>query len=239
MRWAVAFLVVTNLAVYYWLTQNEKTESQKQYNKQEISVDYDSVSSLRMVEEPEPVIESISGNQVQADDRILPLPASTAKRSGLCRYIGPFAERISAKQVALRLSENPPSLAIQRIKEEVEPLYWVYFPPLGNAQIALRKLREFQSQQIDSFLVTKGQYANAISLGYFSKKSSAISVRNSIEEAGYEAKMMVKKRFKEQFWLDLEQFEKQSIEREKISAASTDYPEVSIQKKLCKTVASK
>lgn len=238
MRWAVVFLVVTNLAVYFWLTQNQKTESQKQYSKQVINVDYETVSSLRMLEEPvQPVQEAAKASG--ADKRIATLPSRHAGSSGMCMYIGPFAEKISAKQVALKLGERASSLPIQLRKEEVEPLYWVYYPPLGNAQLALRKLREFQSQQIDSFLVTKGEYANAISLGYFSKKASAVSVRNNIEEVGYDARMIMRKRYKEQFWIGLDQLTLAVVGPDKISQASRDYPEVSLQKKLCKTVASK
>lgn len=238
MRWAVVFLVVTNLAVYFWLTQNQKTESQKQYSRQAINVDYDSVSSLSMLEEPDLPVK-VAARERGLDERISPLPSSHTDRSGMCTSIGPFVEKISAKQVALKLGQPGSSLSIQRRKEEIEPLYWVYYPSLGNAQLALRKLREFQSQQIDSFLVTKGEYSNAISLGYFSKRASAVSVRNNIEEAGYDAKMMVKKRYKEQFWIDIDQAALTAIGQDKISEASSDYPEVSLQKKLCKTVASK
>lgn len=239
MRWAVVFLVITNLAVYFWLTQNKQTESEKQYNKQIINVDYDEVSSLRFVDEPEKPLVASQVDTDGSDNGISPLPTSRTGRADSCVYIGPFDERISAKQVALRLGSKQSNLPIQKHKDEVEPLYWVYYPPLGNAQLALRKLREFQSQQIDSFLVTKGEYANAISLGYFSKKASAHSVKVAIQEAGYAAEMKTKKRYKEQFWIELSPLEMERIGQDKVSQASADYPEVGAQKKLCKTVASK
>ena len=48
--------------------------------------------------------------------------------------------------------------------------YWVYLPPLAR-QASLRQLRELQSRNIDSYIITVGDLANGISLEYFPAKT--------------------------------------------------------------------
>ncbi|WP_449287602.1 hypothetical protein [Marinobacter sp. PE14] len=64
---------------------------------------------------------------------------------------------------------------VEEVERELAPLHWVLIPPQPEA-VALRQFRDIQRQGIDSYLVTEGENRNAISLGLFESRESAISV---------------------------------------------------------------
>lgn len=65
--------------------------------------------------------------------------------------------------------------AVEKVERHLSPLHWVLIPPQPE-EVALREFRDIQRQGIDSYLVTEGEYRNAISLGLFEHRESAISV---------------------------------------------------------------
>lgn len=66
-------------------------------------------------------------------------------------------------------------VAVEEVERERTPLNWVLIPPQPSER-ALRQFRAIQRQGIDSYLVTEGEYRNAISLGLFESREAAISV---------------------------------------------------------------
>ncbi|WP_341581303.1 hypothetical protein [Marinobacter metalliresistant] len=65
--------------------------------------------------------------------------------------------------------------AVEEEGRALPPLYWVLIPPQPR-EVALRQFRDIQRQGIDSYLVTGGENRNAISLGLFEHRKSAISM---------------------------------------------------------------
>lgn len=87
---------------------------------------------------------------------------------------------IEAAERARRLVANQPlaeeaGFKVEEVERELPPLHWVLIPPQPEA-VALRQFRDIQRQGIDSYLVTEGENRNAISLGLFESRESAISV---------------------------------------------------------------
>ncbi|WP_296936854.1 hypothetical protein [uncultured Marinobacter sp.] len=81
---------------------------------------------------------------------------------------------------ARRLVDNQPlaeevGFKVDEVERELPPLHWVLIPPQPE-DVALRQFRDIQRQGIDSYLVTEGENRNAISLGLFESRESAISV---------------------------------------------------------------
>lgn len=66
-------------------------------------------------------------------------------------------------------------VVVDEVERERPPLNWVLIPP-QPPEIARRQFRDIQRQGIDSYLVTEGEYRNAISLGLFESRDAAISV---------------------------------------------------------------
>lgn len=87
---------------------------------------------------------------------------------------------IPSMEQAQALVDNQPlaeeaGFSVQSVERELPPLHWVIIPPQPPA-VALSQFRDIQRQGIDSYLVTEGENRNAISLGLFESRESAISV---------------------------------------------------------------
>lgn len=120
-----------------------------------------------------------------------------------CPAVGPFSAENDASNVARSLTAEGVKSATVRGDGEFAPVYWVYLPPLGSRQQALRKLRELQAAGVDSFIVSDGADANAISLGSFSVRDSAIGLQSRLRSAGYAAQLREQSKAVSRFWVVL------------------------------------
>lgn len=121
-----------------------------------------------------PRVESLKTGVPETESQGKVATAAVADRS--CVRLGwlPSAER------AQSLVDNQPlasevGLQVDEVERELSPLHWVIIPP-QPPEVALRQFRDIQRQGIDSYLVTQGENRNAISLGLFESRESAISV---------------------------------------------------------------
>jgi len=71
--------------------------------------------------------------------------------------------------------EGAMAFAVDAVEQERPPLNWVIIPPQPR-EAALKQFRDIQRQGIDSYLVTRGENKNAISLGLFESRTAAITV---------------------------------------------------------------
>lgn len=102
--------------------------------------------------------------------------AATEQSGPSCARLG----WIESAERARRLVDNQPlaqeaGFTVEEVERELPPLHWVLIPPQPE-DVALRQFRDIQRQGIDSYLVTEGENRNAISLGLFESRESAISV---------------------------------------------------------------
>lgn len=102
--------------------------------------------------------------------------SETESIAAQCARIGWFENR-EAANVVLAAVAPPPSVShrIESVERERPPLNWVIIPPQPR-EAALRQFRAIQRQGVDSYLVTRGEYRNAISLGLFESREAALSV---------------------------------------------------------------
>ncbi len=93
-----------------------------------------------------------------------------------CVHLGWIESLVSARKLikGLPLSGDA-GFSIEEVDRELPPLHWVIVPPQPR-DVALRQFQDIQRQGIDSYLVTEGENRNAISLGLFESRESAISV---------------------------------------------------------------
>ncbi len=125
----------------------------------------------------------------------------------MCWLIGPFQEVISGKQVINRLSALDIKLALQSIEIVGKTDYWVHLQPQLSRKAAIKLLRELQAKKIDSFLITEGELADGISLGFFTSEERAKNVLQERIKQGYEAKIKQVPRTHTELWAVFERGE--------------------------------
>lgn len=89
-----------------------------------------------------------------------------------CVRVGWFDSREDATAFAERVGEH---FRIEERERELPPLNWVMIPPQPR-EVALSQFRDLFSRGVESYVVTEGEYRNAISLGLFESRAAAESV---------------------------------------------------------------
>lgn len=164
--------------------------------------------------------------------------ASFAPPAPICHMIGPFKERISANQVRERLRALDITVNSYQVSVPDQPDYWVHLGPMRSRKEALDLLRELQAKNIDSFLITEGELANGISLGFFTKEDRAQAVLKQRRELGYDAKIRAVPRFSKEIWevFASEQYPKLTDDLWRKIKAGTEGLE--LRKNSCELIAS-
>jgi hypothetical protein len=156
----------------------------------------------------------------------------------ICHMIGPFKEKISARQIKDRLKAVDVEVKTYQVQIPEKPDYWVHLGPMRSRREALDTLRELQAKKIDSFLITEGELVNGVSLGFFTKEELAQAVQRQRREQGYDAKIRKVPRNSLQLWevMDAEQYSRFSDALWQKVKAGTEG--VELRKNSCDLIAS-
>ncbi len=121
----------------------------------------------------------------------------------LCELVGPFESNNDAGDFVQRLAAIEVSSSVKEIELSAGAGYWVYLEPAPSRREALRKLRELQARKIDSYVIPRGELANGISLGMFSKKSLSEARVSEMRAIGLTPKVEEIERSYRELWVML------------------------------------
>jgi hypothetical protein len=161
-----------------------------------------------------------------------------APSAPICHMIGPFHERISARQVRDRLLAAPFKVDLYQVNVPAKPVFWVYLGPMRSRQEAQDQHRQLLSKNIESFIITEGPLLNGVSLGFFTREESAQALLRQRREQGYEAKLREVARTNPEMWVvfgDGEFSRFDDAQWEKVRAGTDG---IEVRKSLCDVVAS-
>ncbi len=96
-------------------------------------------------------------------------PPATAM---MCLRVGWFDSREDALILAEQFNQE---FAVQEVDRELPSLNWVMIPPQPR-DVALAQFRDLYTRGVESYVVSEGEYRNAISLGLFESRAAAESV---------------------------------------------------------------
>lgn len=188
MRWIFIGIVVLNLGYLAWHLVEPRSALNQGATFGVGAVEFP--RALQLLEEPEAVLDVAVGSG-----------SGSAAIVG-CPAIGPLSET-DARLVAGALAEADFPAGVRMFDVAAAPVFWVYLPPAETREAALRKLRELHARSIDSFVVSDGEFARAISLGSFQSRASAVGVKDRLRAAGYEAEIREQVKDVKQVWVVL------------------------------------
>lgn len=229
MRWIVFFLLIMNALMYAWFSFDDQNKQAVASKEQAQAFAFDQSPSLILTSE-------MSAQELQQRDQRKAVPVEAPEP--MCAVIGSFPEVVTARQVAGRLVAHNISASIVLMVQELPPVHWVYIEAAETREDNVKILKSLQAKRIDSFLVGDGEYAGAISLGYFSKIDSARSVMDEQIEAGYKAHAILKSRTEEAYFLTMNVVDSAKISTDLMENIQLENKAVKKQEKACKTVAS-
>lgn len=155
-----------------------------------------------------------------------------------CLSIGGFDEETVALEVRQRLLSVDLNSRVESVDEAAGVDYWVYLAPLVSRQASLRQLRELQSRNIDSYIITVGDLSNGISLGIFSRRDSAESVVKRLQLVDYAASIRELPRTHRRYWVVVEGLDQQPLTQTLLNELIVNFPGLEHRQMPCSGVAS-
>ena len=167
MRAAFLLLLLANLALYAWLRYGASEAVEPAPLARQIAPD-----KLKVVAPSSlPPVTALTKPPASAP---APTPAPAATASLPCMEWGSFtlADATRAEQALEPLALGP-RLAQRRTEEHAG--WWVFIPPQGNRQLALRKAAELKQLGVEEYFIVQeeGALRWALSLGVFRTEESA------------------------------------------------------------------
>lgn len=129
---------------------------------------------------------------------------SQVQEAPRCFKLGPFASSTDADKFHALVGLDDGAWKIEDHAEARDLSFWVYIPPSETREESFASLRNLQMMGVDSFVVSRGEHANAISLGTFQKKESAETLREKVAAMGFNAAVQEMVRSQSKIWLYLQ-----------------------------------
>lgn len=139
--------------------------------------------------------------EIRGEGALKPQSTERKVRNSYCLAIGPWAEFDAAERSRLVNAQTGLVGKVEKLSLRKNQLHWVYLPAYKTREEAARMLKELHYRGVDSFIVTEGEDQNAVSLGYFSNKESAIGLQTKMVSSGYSVELRETWKDLVEYWL--------------------------------------
>ncbi len=130
-------------------------------------------------------LESMPKKEVPAAEQVPQSAAPVVESATSCYKWGNFTKtNLPAAQVVLVRLGLQSEVKQEEIATE-DRRFWVYYPPLKNADLAQQKAAEIKALGVDElFIVQDSQWRHAISFGLFQDEQLATNLLNDLQAKG-------------------------------------------------------
>nr|ADI18753.1 hypothetical protein [uncultured gamma proteobacterium HF4000_36I10] len=164
LRWVFVLLLLANVLYAGWNWQQQRSATMAEARQASVAR-----PSLVLVDE----LEAPPVAAVQSDAAPIEESSSPEELSRQCWFAGDYADKDTADRAVSVIQGMQLEARLNAREVPDEPDYWVHVGPFESRDRAVRALQQLRGRNIDSFLIDEGELKNAISLGFFSQKSSA------------------------------------------------------------------
>lgn len=181
-KWFLYSLVLINIGFFAWSSRSGIPLVQVNPND---DLD-DAVRLLLLKEQPSKTL----------------IESENTEKALACFSVGPFVRKTEARAAKKRLGKWNIQAKRRALKTSTKG-FWVIILPSKTRKAARRKIKKIKELGIkDYFLVATGAQKNAVSLGVFSKSSSARRRLKEMQRKGVEAQIIGVDLPKRSYWLD-------------------------------------
>ncbi|MEO2177480.1 MAG: hypothetical protein ABGY96_25765 [bacterium] len=168
-------------------------------------------------------------------DLVVSNPVTVDSRTNTgCMAIGPFADLFQGQNVVEQLAFFDLAVELKAIDSEtLDSDFRVMIPPMSSLQEVFRKLRELQSQLIDSHVISQGKDTLGISLGVFSTKEAAEVLFRKMQGAGYNVQIVGIPTVDREFWIFSTSEKDLKLDSLVLADLVASYPSLVLQEKPC------
>jgi hypothetical protein len=207
------------LNVEHWRAPAASGSNTFAYVKQLVLISEAAADELRLRHEPAPLAQptvtsggdSAAGQHSQSESTHAKATvgetettlASVALKL-TCYSVGPITDDSEQKAVATWLGEQGAHAQLREGERRELARYWVHLAPLGSLGAAKAQLLALRDAGIDDLhVIRRGNMANAISLGLYSRKTHLERRIASLETAGVKPQVQERYRTYKSSWFDV------------------------------------
>jgi len=224
MRLVVVALIVMNIGYALWQWQRSPVEESAQRVAQEASPPVMLLAEVDKTQRQQE-LDKVVSNAVRVDN---------GENNAVCDAIGPFSDIVDVQTVVERLEVLDTQVRLQALDDTTgEYDFRVIIPPVSSLADAFRKLRELQAQGIDSYVITKGEDALAISLGVYSSDTAAKVAQESHVKDGYQSRIAKIPRLNRNFWLVHQESTALTLPKAVFQEILVEFPQISLASVNC------
>jgi hypothetical protein len=193
LRTLILFVILLNLAFFYWARENHFDREVWEHPKSIVGAD--PILLLSEVPAPDP-----DNQDSDTED------SRKANQSLMCFSVGPFEDSETSDEMYEQMFDLGIQ-AKQRIVNERKPRsYWVYLPTTNSMDRAEETVKFLQDNGVDeTYIWLAVPHKYAISLGLFTRLSTARAKQAEIVALGLKPEMEVRYKEFTEFWVDYQQ----------------------------------
>jgi len=142
-----------------------------------------------------------------------------------CYSLGPILDENDSKKLELSLKKSGFNPKHKAITDKEPQSYWVYFPSeksLDNAKAVVEQLKTAKVD--DYFIIRKGKYIHAISLGLYNGYNRAKVRVSRLKKLGFNPKVQTRYKKVTRHWLDFQESDAKRLDTQVWENAQKDNP---------------
>ena len=155
-----------------------------------------------------------------------------------CISLGVFNNTDESDFLVTALLERGLQARAELLPTEETVNYRVYMPPFISDTAARQTLNELQQNNIESFIITTGEFSGGISLGLFSQQELALGLQESLAGQGFATSIEDIVTISNEIWVTIEGLSQVLLEGSELLDLLSGGLELEVIEKPCETIAS-
>ena len=161
------------------------------------------------------------------------------KEPSSCISLGVFNNTDESDFLVTALLERGLQARAELLPTEETVNYRVYMPPFISDTAARQTLNELQQNNIESFIITTGEFSGGISLGLFSQQELALGLQESLAGQGFATSIEDIVTISNEIWVTIEGLSQVLLEGSELLDLLSGGLELEVIEKPCETFASR
>lgn len=151
-----------------------------------------------------------------------------------CYIVGPYPGNDEAAGAVMQLKEKELLAKVRKQDSKVPKGYWVFVPPLPSREEARQVLRNMHQQNVDSFIVTKGDKLNSISVGIYGDLATAQARRDELASKGFSIQVEERSSTAIEYWVEVDADPARNVVADIEKGLATDFAGKRLERTSCK-----
>lgn len=218
MKWIFYAMVLANAGAFLWFSNRPEPPPPAEtageplpghVNRLLLLSEYEGALRERR---PEPPPAAVAGTEEAAEPlaadgeaREEGPPGAAPEPAALCMRVGPLATAEAIERVGLWLDSRGAAKRLHEAERREVSLYWVYLPPFESREAAVAQVGEMRAAAVeDIYVIPRGDMANAVSLGLYSRRESLERRLGELRGKGYEPEVAPRYKVEQASWYEAE-----------------------------------